>query len=68
MADSEFAAQVRTPPPFGSPYSVPLSGTEERDRTPIYRHWRFKERELLETLDPKARPERYGIPDIANAC
>lgn len=55
MAAAQSVAEVRVPPPLGSPYSVPLSGTEEQDRSPIYRHWRFKERELLETLDPKAR-------------
>jgi hypothetical protein len=47
------AAAIRVPPPVGSPYGVALPGTEEPDRTPIYRHWRFKDSGLLETLDPK---------------
>lgn len=55
MAYSQLASELRPPPPAGAPYSVPLSGTEEPDRTPIYRHWRFVDRELLETLDPKVK-------------
>ena len=49
----QLAKEIAVPPPVGSPYAVPLPGTEEPERTPIYRHWRFKDRELLVTLDPK---------------
>jgi long-chain acyl-CoA synthetase len=47
--------QLSTPPPPGSPYAVPLPGTERENRTPIYRHWRFVDKPLLETLDPNVR-------------
>ena len=64
-----FALEIAAPPPPGSPYSVPLPGTEEPDRSPIYRHWRFKDKELLETIDPKVggRPSLYCI-ESANGC
>ena len=47
----ERAKAIAAPPPHGSPYSVPLLGSELPDRTPVYRHWRFT-KELLDTLDP----------------
>ncbi|KAI9742452.1 MAG: hypothetical protein M1818_003986 [Claussenomyces sp. TS43310] len=43
---------LETPPPPGSPYSVPLPGTAVENRTPVYRHWRFRDEPLLKTLDP----------------
>lgn len=50
----ERAKAIAVPPPHGSPYSVPLLGSELPDRTPVYRHWRFTN-ELLDTLDPHVR-------------
>ncbi|ORY64048.1 AMP-binding enzyme [Pseudomassariella vexata] len=47
--------QLATPPPPGSPYAVPIPGTESEGRTPIYRHWRFKDGPLLETYVPEIR-------------
>ena len=44
---------LRVPPPPGSPYSLPIPGSEKEGRTAIYRHWRFIDRPLLHTLDPK---------------
>ncbi|GAB7354410.1 hypothetical protein MBLNU459_g4903t1 [Dothideomycetes sp. NU459] len=46
------AAAIRQPPPPGASYSVPLEGSEQPGRSPIYRHWRFKDA-MLETLDPQ---------------
>lgn len=46
---------LATPPPPGSPYAVPIPGTERPNRTPIYRHWRFQNGPLLETFDPAHR-------------
>ncbi|MCJ1307252.1 hypothetical protein MMC25_000898 [Agyrium rufum] len=46
-----YAKQVYQPPPQGAPYSLPLPGTEQKDRSPVYRHWRFTDK-LLDTLDP----------------
>lgn len=45
------AAELYNPPPPGSPYSVPLQGSDTPGRSQVYRHWRFTEK-LLETLDP----------------
>lgn len=41
------------PPPAGSPYSLPIPGSETENRSPIYRHWRLINKPLLRTLDPK---------------
>ncbi|KAK3985780.1 hypothetical protein QBC44DRAFT_151835 [Cladorrhinum sp. PSN332] len=52
------AAYINTiaqPPPPGSPYALPIPGTERPNRTPIYRHWRFLNGPLLETFDPAHR-------------
>ncbi|KAE8449721.1 hypothetical protein EG329_007496 [Mollisiaceae sp. DMI_Dod_QoI] len=44
---------LRVPPPPGSPYSLPIPGSEKEGRTAVYRHWRFIDSPLLATLDPK---------------
>ena len=46
---------IATPPPPGTPYALPIPGTERPNRTPIYRHWRFQNGPLLETYDPSIR-------------
>ncbi|KAI1376135.1 acetyl-CoA synthetase-like protein [Hypoxylon crocopeplum] len=46
---------LKTPPPPGSPYALPLPGTEREGRTPIYRHWRFQDKPLLDTYVPEIR-------------
>lgn len=46
---------LKTPPPAGSPYAVPIPNTERDGRSPIYRHWRFQDKPLLETYDPAIR-------------
>ncbi|OTB04347.1 hypothetical protein M426DRAFT_320945 [Hypoxylon sp. CI-4A] len=43
------------PPPPGSPYSLPVPGTEREGRSPIYRHWKFVNKPLLETYVPEIR-------------
>ncbi|KAI0025767.1 acetyl-CoA synthetase-like protein [Xylariomycetidae sp. FL0641] len=45
--------QIATPPPPGSPYGVPIPGTEREGRSPIYRHWRFADQPLLTTYVPE---------------
>jgi long-chain acyl-CoA synthetase len=44
---------LKTPPPPGSPYSLPLPGSEREGRSAVYRHWRFADRPLLQTVDPR---------------
>ncbi|VBB77339.1 Putative long-chain-fatty-acid--CoA ligase [Podospora comata] len=46
---------IAQPPPPGTPYALPIPGTERPNRTPIYRHWRFQNGPLLETFDPAIR-------------
>ncbi|KAF1966407.1 long-chain-fatty-acid-CoA ligase 1 [Bimuria novae-zelandiae CBS 107.79] len=46
------ALELAPPPPKGQPYGVPLPGSKTEGRTAVYRHWRFTDKPLLETLDP----------------
>ncbi|KAK0705002.1 hypothetical protein B0H67DRAFT_592918 [Lasiosphaeris hirsuta] len=49
---ASYIKSIAAPPPAGSPYALPIPGTERPNRTPIYRHWRFQSGPLLETYDP----------------
>ncbi|KAL2258006.1 hypothetical protein VTK26DRAFT_8847 [Humicola hyalothermophila] len=49
----KYIETIAAPPPPGSPYALPIPGTERPNRTPIYRHWRFQNGPLLETFNPK---------------
>ncbi|KAI0112118.1 AMP-binding enzyme [Nemania sp. FL0031] len=49
-----YIQEVAKPPPPGSPYAVPIPGTEREGRTPIYRHWKFQDK-LLATFSPELR-------------
>lgn len=42
-------------PPPGSPYGVPVPGSERPGRSAVYRGWRFRDRDLLTTFDPEIR-------------
>lgn len=44
---------MKQPPPPGSPYGVPVPNSETTGRSAIYRHWRYRDQPLLETLDPE---------------
>lgn len=48
-AYADFLAQ---PPPAGTPYSLPIPGSEREGRTAVYRHWRFRDGPLPKSLDP----------------
>lgn len=50
-----YISTIVVPPPPGSPYAVPVPGTEREGRTPIYRHWRFRDTPLLDTYDPNCQ-------------
>ncbi|KAK4186602.1 putative long-chain-fatty-acid--CoA ligase [Podospora australis] len=50
-----YISTIAQPPPPGSPYALPIPGTERPNRTAIYRHWRFLNGPLLETYDPSQR-------------
>lgn len=47
-----YARALHAPPPPGSPYSLPIPNSEREGRTPVYRHWRFVDKPLLQTIDP----------------
>jgi len=55
MAPKDIKSYIDTiaqPPPPGSPYALPIPGTERPNRSAIYRHWRFQTGPLLSTYDP----------------
>jgi long-chain acyl-CoA synthetase len=45
------AAKLHPPPPVGVPYNYIVPGSAQEGRSPVHRHWRFKDG-LLHTLDP----------------
>ncbi|KAI0154362.1 AMP-binding enzyme [Xylariaceae sp. FL1272] len=47
--------EISTPPPPGSPYAVPIPGSEREGRSAVYRHWRFHDKPLLTTYNPEWR-------------
>lgn len=55
------AQESAVPPPKGQPYGVPLAGTQTEGRSAVYRHWRFTDKPLLETLDPAIRTPHDGF-------
>lgn len=50
----ETANKIIPPPPPGQPYSIPIPGTQQQGRTPIYRHWRQREG-VINTIDPSVK-------------
>ncbi|EPE30902.1 Acetyl-CoA synthetase-like protein [Glarea lozoyensis ATCC 20868] len=49
----KWLAEMRVPPPPGTPYSLPIPGTSTENRTATYRHWRFVDKPLPTTIDPQ---------------
>lgn len=43
--------KCKTPPPPGSPYALPIPGSERDNRTPVYRNYAFRDGPLLERLE-----------------
>ncbi|KAI1447449.1 acetyl-CoA synthetase-like protein [Annulohypoxylon stygium] len=57
-ADPQVLAYIKElskPPPPGSAYAVPVPGTEREGRTPVYRHFKYVDKPLLETYNPELR-------------
>lgn len=50
----KYAEELQGPPAKGQPHSLPLSNSQKPGRTPIYRHYKFRDG-LLETLDPEVK-------------
>lgn len=40
-------------PPDGSPWSLPIPGSEVEGRSAVYRHFKYVDTPLLKTLDPR---------------
>lgn len=59
MAPAQDAATLLKPlgaaPPPGTPYAMPVPGTEREGRTGAYRHWKFQNGPLLDTFHPSMR-------------
>ncbi|EQK97870.1 long-chain-fatty-acid--CoA ligase FAA2 [Ophiocordyceps sinensis CO18] len=47
--------QLSAPPAPGSPYGLPVPGSERAGRSAVYRHHRFRDTSLLTTFDPDLR-------------
>lgn len=47
-----YVQALRAPPPLGAPHSLPIPGSEREGRSAVYRHWRFVDGPLLQTVDP----------------
>lgn len=61
------AHECAVPPPKGQPYGVPLPGSQVQGRSAVYRHWRFADKPLLDTLDPAIRTAHDGF-EAAGTC
>ncbi|TKX27494.1 AMP-binding enzyme-1 [Elsinoe australis] len=61
----KFAEAVQVPAPPGAPHSVPVPGTEQQDRTAVYRHWRFKDG-IMKTVDPNVQTGHDIFDQSAN--
>lgn len=46
-------ASVRPPPPPGSPYSLPVPGSQKEGRSATYRHWRWVNKPLPISIHPQ---------------
>lgn len=47
-----FVKQLQKVPPPGSPYGLPVPGTERPNRTAAYRHWQFVDKPLCARHNP----------------
>lgn len=50
-----YANAILQPPPPNAPHSLPIPNSASEGRSPVYRHWRFRDIPLMKTLDPKVR-------------
>ncbi|KAI0479072.1 AMP-binding enzyme [Xylariaceae sp. FL0804] len=47
--------EISAAPPPGSPYALPVPGSEREGRTAVYRHWRFANKPMLTSYAPELR-------------
>ncbi|KAJ6439526.1 AMP-binding enzyme [Purpureocillium lavendulum] len=69
MSSALTPAEVKTlgqPPAAGSPYGVPVPGSERPGRSAIYRHYRFRDRPLLTSFDANIRSVNDLFEHAAN--
>lgn len=59
------AEELQQDPPKGTPYSIPLPGTEQPGRSKVYRAWNGQS-ELLQTLDPQVKTAHDMFESTAN--
>ncbi|KAI9372384.1 hypothetical protein BJX61DRAFT_450172 [Aspergillus egyptiacus] len=59
------AAELNQEPPKGTPYSVPIPGTQKEGRSPVYRTWNTQ-KELVKTLDPNVTTAHDIFESTAN--
>jgi long-chain acyl-CoA synthetase len=56
---------IMTPPPAGSPYGLPLPNSATANRSPVYRHWMFRDKPLLSTFEPELPTIYHLVEDAA---
>lgn len=49
----QLIATLSAPPPVGAPHAVPIPGSERPNRTPVYRHFLYRDQPLLTKLEPE---------------
>lgn len=47
--------KLSTPPPPGTPYGLPIPGSERPNRSAVYRHWAVRDEPLLTSIDPETQ-------------
>ncbi|KJZ77776.1 hypothetical protein HIM_02953 [Hirsutella minnesotensis 3608] len=57
--------QLGAPPAPGSPYGLPIPGSERPGRSAVYRYHRFRDTPLMTTLDPELRSMHHIFEDTA---
>ncbi|KAF4991754.1 hypothetical protein FDECE_13930 [Fusarium decemcellulare] len=56
QTEKDYAAlykKLSTPPPPGSPYGLPIPGSERPNRSAVYRHWAVRDGPLVTSLEPE---------------
>lgn len=57
--------KILTPPPPGSPYGLALPDSARPNRSPVYRHWLYRDQPLLSTFEPELPTIYHLIEDSA---
>lgn len=71
MSPNEVAAavaKISAPPPPGAPFALPVPNSATPNRSAVYRHWRFRDSPLLETLESEVQTLHDAFEMSAKHC